>query len=232
MKRCFITLIMAGIVSALSCSNSVTQTGNPTKIVLMVKTTAPTPGLQKAVFTSMPTQSISAVTLKSVEFVIGGVELNPLDSIDDNVSFDDNAPYIVDLNIGGNPTRLDSIVVQNGGVYQGVSLAIDSLTEDDTALYNGFPELQDRSFLIKGYLNNDTSEVFVFYSAISGTLDCPFNTPLDLSNGVSKNIIILLDVQAWFTDSSGHYIDPREPLSRAVIEENILTSVDVTEENN
>jgi hypothetical protein len=226
MKKWFVAAGMAGIVFILSCGNSITQTGNPTKVVLKVKLiTTPYDG-QKSIQNGVRTVPINPFSLDSAAFVLNGITLKSLSKLD-SISFSKDTPFVAIPDLGGAATAIDSAFVSGGARYETCVLSVASLTEKDAGLYNSYPELRDRSVWIKGIFSNETTFAFDFYSTLSGTQECTLETPLDLTKGASQEVTIILDARAWFFNGAGGYLDPRLSSNLTAIESNIFSSISV-----
>lgn len=169
-----------------------------------------------------------AVTITSAQIVIDEIEFES-DS-GDSLDFQFKEPFIQDLLVDTTVHQIQSIQVPFGS-YKESEIEIDELSEKDSVLYAQNPELQDRSILVKGHLNQDTTQTFVFSSDLHAEQEREFDPPLVLDeNSPSTNIVLVIDLNTWFVDHNGDPLDPRSPNNQSTIEKNIKSSIDIFED--
>ena len=108
---------------------------------------------------------------------------------------------------------------------------IDDLDQEDGVVFTQNPDLQGLSILVKGYLNNDPSQTFVFTSDLDEEQEREFNPPLVLDeNSPSNSLVLNIDLDTWFVDGNGNFLDPSIESNHSQIENNIKDSLEVFED--
>jgi hypothetical protein len=170
----------------------------------------------------------SAITITEARVVIDEIEFES--NLGDSLDFKLEHPFIQDLTSTSSLHEIESVEVPFGS-YKETEIEIDDLDPEDGDVYIQNPELQDKSILVKGFLNGDSSEAFVFTSDIEAEQEKEFNQPLVLDeNSPSTNIVISIDIDGWFMDDQGQDLDPRISENRSTIEDNIEASFDIFED--
>ena len=105
--------------------------------------------------------SISSVTITSARVVIDKIEFE--NSSEDALDFELEDPFVHDLVVGVELQELQTVELPYGS-YEEMEIEIDDLDPDDVELYRDNPEIQDLSILVKGHLNGDPNQNFVFVS--------------------------------------------------------------------
>lgn len=171
---------------------------------------------------------VESVTITSAQLVIDEIEFESDGG--DSLDFEFEEPFIQDLSLDTNLHEIQTVQVPFG-TYEESEIEIDELTEKDSLLYAQNPELQDRSILVKGFVNDDTTQTFTFSSDISASQEREFDPPLVIDeNSPSTNIVLIINLDSWFVDDDGDLLDPRSSGNRETIEENIKNSIDVFED--
>jgi hypothetical protein len=177
---------------------------------------------------SMGNTAVLSVTITSAQLVIDEIEFES--DAGDSLDFEFEEPFIQDLSLDTNLHEIQTVQVPFG-TYEESEIEIDKLTEKDSLLYAQNPELQDRSILVEGFLDDDTSQIFVFSSDLSVGQEREFDPPLVIDeNSPSTNIVLIVNLDTWFVDEDGDPLDPRSPGNRETIEENIKNSIDLFED--
>lgn len=170
----------------------------------------------------------TVVTITSARVVIDEIELENIE--DDSLDYEFEEPFVQDLVGSSNLYEIGTIQVPFGS-YKELEIEIDDLKAEDGAVYTQNPELQDLSIRVEGYLNGDSTDTFVFTSDLSEEQEREFNPPLVLDeNSASINLVLTINMDTWFVDSSGNFLDPRIESSYAKIEDNIEASLEVFED--
>ncbi|MFQ5650032.1 MAG: hypothetical protein ACE5IY_08825 [bacterium] len=79
------------------------------------------------------------------------------------------------------------------GIYKESEIEIDKLDPEDGAVYTQNPELQERSILIKGFMNGDSTETFTFVSEFSEEQKREFSPALVLDqNSPATNVVLVV----------------------------------------
>ncbi|MBD3239649.1 MAG: hypothetical protein GF331_03620 [Chitinivibrionales bacterium] len=215
------------LVVMLACSGSddvaITQTGNPTNVSLVMQVDTTRSALPKR----LGATAVSQVTITAVRIVVREVEFRSATA--DSLTSEHESPYLLDLDLGGQSTVFDTLMVVNGSVYDSAEVDIGPLTIEDSALYAANPSMRDISVWVHGYLNGTPDSIFTFTSALWAEQALAFSTPLDLSQPGSTSVLFTIRAGSWFIDATGAPLDPRVSDNRSLIEDNIESSFDVSE---
>lgn len=217
------------LVVVLSCSSTddvaITQTGNPTNVSLVVRVDTTGSALPK----QLGAGAVSQVTLTAVRLVLREIELYSTSA--DSLTSEHEMSYLLDLDLGGQGIVFDTFVATGASVYDSAELAIGPLTEEeDSAVYAANPSMRDISVSVNGYLNGMTDSTFTFTSALWAEQALALGRPLDLSESGSATVLLTVRAGSWFAGSAGAPLDPRLPDNRSLIEDNIASSFDVSED--
>jgi hypothetical protein len=210
------------LLAACSSNNdvAVTQTGNPTQANLLIK--ADTATAAQPLF--LAKQGIAGFIINKAWIVLKRVEMEPVDG-DEVILFNGKNPYIIELIPGGKTGLIDSIQVIGGNTYESVEiefepvLSLDSTTEIPDEL------LKSNSVVVRGYMNGNPLDSFVFASDIEGSFEYALDSALVTQSAINADILIKVRVYEWFSDLTGGFLDPRAPANKEIIEENIQNSV-------
>lgn len=173
--------------------------------------------------------SAAFVTLTSVQVVIEEIEFESTQ--EDSLDFELEEPFVQDLVAGDNLHVIANVTIPFGS-YKEIEIEIDKLSPEDSTAYAENPELQGKSVLVKGYLSGDPNETFEFSSALEEEQEMEFDPPFVLDeNSPTTNIVMTLDMDSWFVDEDGNFLDPRSESNRSKIEQNIKNSVDAFEDD-
>lgn len=166
---------------------------------------------------------VQQVTITAAQIVIGEIEIESSER--DSMDFMSSGPLVVNLDVTGSRTTLGAIAVPFGR-YDEIEVAIAPLQASAGQVYTANPDLQNRSLLVRGYIDGDSASAFVFASAIRLEQEQELSPPLLVdANSPNANIVLALDTASWFRDSSGGYLDPRLPRNQKAIEHNIKNSL-------
>ncbi len=215
-----VSLLVLGIISVsrLGCSDNPTASV-PTAGTIKVSIKTSNTGLPKATASS---------TITSVRMVIHEVELES--SVADTLDYEFEQPFLQDLLVGANIHVIETLEVPFGS-YSEIAFKMDDLESDDGVIYVQNPELQERSILIKGFLNGDPTQTFVFASDISQDQKRQFDPPILLDeNSSATNIVLAINMDMWFLDENGNFLDPRNTNNKSAIENTIKDSIKVFED--
>ena len=167
------------------------------------------------------------VTITSVRIVIDEVELES--SVGDTLDFELEQPFIKDL-MAGSGTQVIQTVQVPAGSYKELEIEIDELNPKDGAVYTANPELQGRSVLVRGYVDTP-ADTFRFVSDLEEEQEQEFEPPIVLDeNSPATNIVLTLNMDLWFVDEKGNFLDPRLQENKSAIEGNIKNSIDAFED--
>jgi hypothetical protein len=181
------------------------------------------------VFSKVLGNTINQLNITSAQVVIEEIEFES--TVGDSFDFKLKVPFIQDLMLGSNTHEIETIQIPFGS-YKESEIEIDDLDSTHGQVYTQNPELQDNSILVKGYLNNNPNETFVFSSDLEEEQEKEFKAPLILDeNSPSTNIVLVINMDSWFVDSNGDLVDPNLAGNKSKIEGNIKNSIDVFEDS-
>jgi hypothetical protein len=170
----------------------------------------------------------SLATITSARVVIEEIEFES--SLGDTFDFELEQPFVQDLIMGSILNEIETIEVPFGS-YKESEIEIDELDPEDGAVYSQNPELQGRSIVVKGYLNGDPNNTFMFTSDLEEEQEREFEPPLVLNESEpSTSIVLAIDMGMWLVDGDGNLLDPSFESNRSMIEGNIKASIDVFED--
>lgn len=225
-RRIALILGLMFFVSQISCSDS-PSSSTPTAGTIKISIKAVNNGTPSSLSKFMG-QSFGPVTITSARVVIDEVEFES--SLGDTLDFEFNQPFVQDLIVGSDAHVIDTIEVPFG-TYKESEIEIDDLDPEDGEVYLQNPDLQDKSILVEGFLNDNPNDTFVFTSDLSEEQEQEFEPPLVLDeNSPSTNIVLTLNMDMWFVDGNGNPLDPRLPDNKSIIENNIKDSIEVFED--
>lgn len=228
LSRNLFVLTLSGVIlmTQLSCGdNPTSSTPNTGTVKISVKGVS-----LNSSAASVKTAGIQAglVTITSARVVIDKIEFES--SVGDTLDFEFEQPFVQDLVVGSDIHEIGTVQVPFGS-YKETEIEIDDLGSEDGAVYTQNPELQNRSIVVKGYLNNDSQETFTFTSDLSEEQEREFEPPLVLDqDSPSTNVVLFINMDMWFVDKSGTLVDPRSPNNKEIIEENIKASLEIFED--
>lgn len=222
----FWALFPAGFILFLFSCNS--NPNSPTSEAHTLKISIRSIGTTNAAVNKKSAKSAANIAITSVRVVIDEVELESSEG--DSLNYKLEQPFVEDLLAGAVVHEIETVQVAYGS-YKDLEIEIDELNPVDGAVYTDNPELQNRSILIKGYLNGDQNQAFAFASDLEEEQEQEFTPPLILDeNSPSTNVVLTMNMDLWFVGKNGNLIDPRLPQNQSAIEENIKNSIDVFED--
>jgi len=222
LKTCGLFFSAVFTLVLISCSNPASP--EPTDGLIKIS-------IKSVVNTNLNSLSKSAsfVTLTSVRVVIEEVEFE--NSLEDSLDFELEEPFVRDLLVGSNIQEIETIQVPFGS-YKEMEIEIDELGPDDGAVYSENPQLQDISIYVEGFLIDDPTQTFVFTTDLEEEQEEEFDPPLVLDeNSLSTNVVLTINMDLWFIDENGNFLDPRSPANKSKIEGNIKNSIDAFEDD-
>lgn len=173
-------------------------------------------------------KAAQAVTVTSARVVIGEIELENISR--DSMDFEFDEPFIEDLVSGLTINVVETFQVPFGS-YDEFEIEIDPLQARHGDVYAENPELQDLSIIVQGYLDGDPSQTFEFTSDLESELEREFDPPLVLDEATSTtNVVITIDLDAWFVSGNGDFLDPQLQSNHDAIERNIKGSLSIFED--
>lgn len=228
LERFFWTVSATLLVFQIACSPT-SPTPTEGRIKVSIKDIASSaPGVQARALdalTSGNTQAVDSLTITSARVVISEIEFE--NSVKDTMDFEFEQPFVQDLMVGSNLHQITTVQVPFG-VYEEMEIEIEKLESSDGAVFTQNPDLQNLSIRVQGFLNGDTSNTFVFTSAISAEQEMEFNPPFAIdSTNASASIVLTVDTSTWFVDNNNNPLDPTLENNRRAIERNIKASINV-----
>lgn len=227
MRLCsLITATVIAVSGLLSgCSDSPTSsnpdTGSVKISVVAVSQAGAGQSLGKGVQSGRATITSAVVVIEKIRFD---------STVDDSLDFRFREPFVKDLAAGSNMQVIETVNVPFG-IYKKSKIKIDDLDPEDGQVYTDNPELQDRSIVVKGYLDGDTQQTFFYSAEFDEEQEREFNPPLVLDeNSPSTNVVLYLNMGMWFVDEQGNFLDPRSSENANVIEDRIKDSIEVFED--
>lgn len=168
------------------------------------------------------------IEITSAKVVIEKIEFE--NEQDASLDFKFEQPFVQDLVTLTTLEEVETVEIPFG-VYDKIKIAIDDLDVEDGDVFTQNPELQNLSVLVRGFLNNDSTQTFEFSSDLSVNVDLEFDPPLEINQEVlSTNIVLGIDFANWFTARNGSFLDPSRAENRSEIENNIKRSLRVFED--
>ncbi|MCA9742358.1 hypothetical protein KC734_12500 [candidate division KSB1 bacterium] len=172
--------------------------------------------------------AVNSVTITSARIVIDEIEFTS--SIDDSADFELEDPFVQDLMIDTTSQVISTVQIPFG-TYKEMEISIDQLSPNDGNAYAQNSDLQNLSIRIEGYLDGDTTNTFVFTSALSAEQEQEFNPPLVIDeNSPSTNVVLAMDTSMWFVDRNNLPLDPTAAANQTAIERNIKASIRMYED--
>jgi len=207
--------------SLMGCGND-TMSSSGGRLKLSIKAMAGT--LPKS---ASPQAQQIIITLAKV--VLSNIELES--SNKDSMDFMSATAAVLNLNLAGTMTPITSGSVPFG-TYEEIELEISKLDSTDGQVYAANPDLQNLSISVKGYVDGDTTAVFVFTSALYAEQEQEISPPLVVdANTPNANIVLTIDTTTWFSDGAGGVLDPRIAQNQSAIERNIKASINMFEDD-
>lgn len=227
MKIRLVFIIILMLINFFCTSNndlSVTQTGNPVKanIYYAADTTSLRAIKNRGEF------KVDEIKILTAQIVISEIRIKSIDD-NDSLNFRNEMPVILNLALDGKQTFLDSAITLSGTSYERIRYRIDQLEIDHGDIYINNTNLQNRSILVTGYIDNDTSKVYNFFTELDETIEFEFETPITIPNVLAFNFIMQFKIIDWFQDKDGGLLDPRAIENKSEIEGNIKNSIKIVE---
>lgn len=225
-KKFGIYSLTAMILFLFGCSSNPASPSADGSVKLSIKAIQSTGAQQN----NLPKVTAGNVTITSARVVIAEIELKS--SVGDSLDFELEEPFVKDLVVGSTLHEIETIQVPPGS-FKELEIELDELKAEHGSAFTANPKLQNHSILIKGYLNDTPSDTFEFTSDLEEEQEQEFEPPIVLDDSsTSTNIVLTINMDTWFVDENGNFIDPRAPENKSAIEENIKNSIDVFEDKN
>ena len=237
--RCLRYLMPAAALAAAACADGVGAGRTPLTLSFSTQTTAgATANLTPSANLISVSTGANTIVVTKAQMVLDEIELKAsTTSCDAAASTADRDcselrldPVLVDLPIDA-MTQLDLGALVPDGTYQALEFKMDAVESGEhpaaAAFLAAHPGFQNVAVRIEGTFNG---EPFVFTSHEDAELELLFSPPVTVGAG-SANVTIKLDVAAWFKDSLGNVVDPRDSNNASIIMNNIKRSFHAFEDH-
>ena len=176
------------------------------------------------------------ISITRARFLIRNVKLRSVP--EDSVEFVSD-PYIIDLNLDGQPNTI-MVTDVPAKTYDRIDFNVHRLDDDDPRdlAYFQHPDFQDfvtdnrYSMIIEGTIQNgvNSTENFVFKSRDNEKQRQFFNPLLEVDESVSQvTVIFQFDGTNWFVGDDGSFLDPRDESNENEISDNLRDSIEIIE---
>ncbi len=177
-----------------------------------------------------------AITISRARFLIRNIKLRSVP--EDSVEFISD-PYIIDLNLDGQPTTI-TVGEVPAKTYDRIDFRVHRLDDDDPRdlAYFQHPDFQDfvednrYSMIIEGTLQDGTNppETFVFKSRDNEKQRQFFN-PVIVVDELTNQITVVFEFKGanWFVGENGSLLDPRDEANEDEISDNLRESIEIVE---
>jgi hypothetical protein len=181
---------------------------------------------------------VDSVKVTRARFVIKNVKFK---STIDSLNFKSD-PVLVELNLTGTVQDVSAREVPFGtyrriefDVHRIDSTDVSALPAPDRALFSEFLAGQRYSVIVDGtvYKTGLAAQSFTYRSKIDAQQKIDLSPQLTVSEASpSGNATMLISSFSWFKNQTGVLVDPADPNSEGVIDENLKNSIRVFKDNN
>lgn len=172
-------------------------------------------------------QQLNDYEFQEVKLFIDEMELESVS--DDSLDFEEEG-FIVNLPLDSSPINISKRNILPG-LYDEFELEVERPDNDEDSVTVSDPDFQDSdrtySVVVKGLYQG---EEFTFKSWEDFEIEMELNPPLEVSESESTDLVINIDINSWFKDSSGNDLDPSDSNNFEQINENIENSFEGFEE--
>lgn len=162
----------------------------------------------------------SVLQLDTVKLLISDIKLNVSNNNQDSTNFK-VGPYVLYLNWAPILQVVTSTYIPPG-TYDKVRFMVHKLNDNEPVPDPDFADVNGRySVVVKGSFNDSA---FVFKSDKSAHQKLTFPGSLVVSSTGYSNITLQIDPYIWFY-VNGLFIDPRDPVNKVIIENNIKDNI-------
>ncbi len=165
------------------------------------------------------------IVVNDLKIVLGGIQL--ISTTGDTIVFKSDDPFVALLWGDGDSHDLGAIPFPVGD-YLCTIYQIKQATVADTAIYNGFPELQDKSVYCAGYVD-DADSTFEWASDLAFVRTMDHDT-VRVRAGDTAEINFVIDPELWYDDGYGGKYDPRHLIGAGTyekIDSNIVSTLQI-----
>ena len=212
--KLFNVILVVGVI-AVGCDLTESSIDGPSDVQVQMKVN--TGAAAKAMLTSNSEHG-NTIEIHEVKLFIEEMELESImnDSLDFEIEY-----FIANLPLDGSPLVITEKQIP-AGIYDEFELEIEK-PDDDVEVND--PDFRDEtgsySLVVKGLFNG---EEFTFRSSEDFEIDIDLNPPLEVTETESSLLVISIDVDSWFRDSNGEFMDPKDFRNTELINENIENS--------
>ena len=239
-KQSLFGVFIFGITLSLTwmgCSKSTDPSTSGTLSLTSVYTksvVAPKSGLSK----SSGMMAVDSVVISRARFVLRDIKFK---STSDSLTFK-SEPLIVELNLSGSMQNV-SVKDVPFGTYSRIEFDVHRVESTEVALlplaeraaFADFLASQRYSIVINGtvYKTGVAPQAFTYRSKVDAKQKIDLSPALVVSaSSIAANSTMLISSANWFTNSIGALVDPVDPNSEGVIDENLKNTIKVFKDNN
>jgi hypothetical protein len=219
-----LSILLAVGVIAVGCDLTESNVDGPSDVQVQMRVNT-TPAA-KAMLT-VNNENSNTLEIQEVKLFIEEMEL---ESVNDDSSDFEIEYFIADLPLDGSPLVITEKSIP-AGLYDEFELEIEKPDDDDDIEVNDSDfrdETGSYSLVVKGLFNG---EEFTFRSTEDFELEMDLNPPLEVTETESSTLVVSVDVNSWFKDSNGEYLDPKDFTNTERINETIENSFDGFEDD-
>ncbi len=229
--------VIALSVAWMGCSKSTDPSTSGTLSLASVYTkSAVTPkfGLSKA----LGGMAVDSVVISRARFVLRDIKFK---TTADSLNFK-SEPVILELNLSG---AMQNVSVKDVpfGSYSRIEFDVHRVESTEVALlplaeraaFADFLAGQRYSIIINGtvYKTGVAPQAFTYRSKVDAKQKIDLTPALVVSeSSIAANSTMLISSANWFTNSTGILVDPIDPNSEGVIDENLKNTIKVFKDNN
>src|SRR6056297_3433658 len=211
-------IILAVGVIAVGCDLTESTIDEPSDVQVQMKVNA---GSVAEAMLSSNNEHSNTLEIQEVKLFIEKMELK---SINDDSSDFEIENFIANLPLDGSPLVITEKQIP-AGLYDEFELEIEKPDDDDVQINDSDfrDETGSYSLVVKGLFNG---EEFTFRNSEDFEIEMDLNPPLEIAEAESSTLVISIDVDSWFTGSSGETLDPKDSNNTELINDNIENSFD------
>ncbi|WP_069130262.1 hypothetical protein [Rhodohalobacter halophilus] len=213
--KLFNVILVIGVI-AVGCDLTESSTDGPSDVQVQMKVNT---GAAAKAMLSGSNEHSNTLEISEVKMFIEEMELGSV--MDDSLDFEIEY-FIANLPLDGSPLVITEKQIP-AGLYDEFELEIEKPDDDDVEVND--PDFRDEtgsySLVVKGLFNG---EEFTFRSREDFEIDIDLNPPLEVTENESSTLVISIDVNSWFKDRNGEYLDPKDYSNTERINETIENS--------
>lgn len=192
----FFAIILISSIVAVGCDvvQSDSDTG-PAEVQLQMQVQTVTPSSTGQL---MASQQLNDYEFQEVKLFIDEMELESVS--DDSLDFEEEG-FIVNLPLDGSPLNISDRIILPG-LYDEFELEVERPDDDENSITD--PDFRDGdrtySVVVKGLYQG---EEFIYRSTEDFEIEMDLNPPLEVSESEITALVVNIDINRWFKDSSG-----------------------------